>query len=118
MTKDRLPAALLILQWTLGLVILAESAHFAFSPGAALAFARTGLPHFIRPALAWAEIAAAILFLVPRTTVAGGRLLIVVLASAIVIHFLQGGFDIGALLVYSASAWAVGAWKSTPMSQR
>ncbi|MBZ5653695.1 MAG: hypothetical protein LAO56_00295 [Acidobacteriia bacterium] len=112
MTHDRLPVALCILQWVLGLVILAESARFAFSPGAAHAFARTGLPDFIRLTLAWAEIAAAILFLVPRATVVGGWFLIVVLGAAIALHLLHGWFDVGALAVYVAAAWAVMAGKS------
>jgi hypothetical protein len=111
--KDRLGVALCILQWVLGLVILAESLRFAFSPRAALAFAKTGLPNVVHLALAWAEIAAAILFLVPRATVAGGRFLIGVLAAAIVIHLLHGWFDIGGLVVYAAAAWAVIAGKST-----
>jgi hypothetical protein len=116
MTQDRLPAALRMLQWVLGLVILAESARFAFSPGAAHAFAKTGLPSFVRLALAWTEIAAAILFLVPRATVVGGWFLIVVLASAIVLHLLHGWFDVGALVVYAAAAWAVVAGKSAGKS--
>ncbi|MGA2981069.1 MAG: hypothetical protein ABSD76_15880 [Terriglobales bacterium] len=107
MTQPRLPTALRILQWVLGLVILEESVRFAFSPGAAEAFAKTGMPNFIHLALAWAEIAAAILFLVPRATVAGGLLLIAVLAFAIVIHLLHGWFDVGGLVVYAAAAWTV-----------
>jgi hypothetical protein len=95
------------LQWVLGLVILAESARFAFSPHAAHAFARTGLPDFIRLALAWAEMAAAILFLVPRATITGGGLLIGVLGFAIVLHLLHGWFDVGALAVDAAATWAV-----------
>jgi hypothetical protein len=118
MTQNRLPAALLVLQLVLGLVILAESAHFLLSARAAAAFAKTGLPHVIRPILAWTEIAAAILFLVPRTAVAGGRLLIFVLVSAIVIHFLHGWFDVGALVVYAAAAWAVVTAKAAAVSQR
>ena len=107
MTHDRLPVALRILHWTLGLVILAESAHFALSPESAHAFAKTGLPNFVHLGLAWAETAAAILFLVPRATVAGGLLLIAVLAFAIVIHLLHGWFDVGGLVVYAAAAWTV-----------
>ncbi len=49
MKEDRVRWALLVLQWVLGLVILAEAAGFAFSPAAAHAFAKTGLPDF-RPA--------------------------------------------------------------------
>ena len=117
-TSDRLPAALRILQWVLGLVIMEESLRFAFSPEAAHAFVKTGLPNFIRLGLAWAEIAAAILFLVPRATVVGGRFLIVVLGAAIVIHILHRWFDVGVLVVYAAAAWAVVAAKSAATEQR
>jgi hypothetical protein len=107
MKADRARWGLLLLQWVLGLVILAEAAAFAFSPAAARAFARTGLPGFIRPALAWAEIAAAALFLIPRATIAGGWCLIVVLAGAVVLHLLHGLLDVGSLLIYGAATWAV-----------
>ena len=117
-TSDRLPAALRILQWVLGLVILEESLRFAFSPEAAHAFAKTGLPNFVHLGLAWAETAAAILFLVPRATVVGGRFLIVVLGAAIVIHILHRWFDVGVLMVYAAAAWAVVAAKSAATEQR
>ena len=116
--QGRLPAALLILQWVLGLVILEESLRFAFSPEAAHAFAKTGLPNFIRLGLAWAEIAASIPFLIPRATVIGGRLLIAVLGAAVVIHILHGWFDVGVLVVYAAAAWAVIAKKSAATEQR
>jgi hypothetical protein len=99
--------AILVLRWTLGLVILIESARFAFSHSAALAFARTGLPEFLRVALAWAEVVAAVLFLVPGLAKTGGRLLIAVLAVAIVIHVLHGWFEVGGLVVYIAAVWAV-----------
>jgi len=116
--NHRLPPALCILRWVLGLVILVESLHFAFSPGAAHAFAKTGLPNFIHLGLAWAEIAAAILFLIPRTTLFGGRFLIAVLGAAIVIHLLHGWFDVGGLVVYAAATWAVVAGKSKATEQR
>jgi hypothetical protein len=116
--NSRWPAPLLVLQWVLGLVILEQSLRFAFSPEAAHAFAKTGLPNFIRLGLAWAEIAAAILFLVPRTTLIGGRFLIAVLAAAIVIHILHGWFDVGVLVVYAAATWAVVAEKSAAAEQR
>jgi hypothetical protein len=116
--NDRLAAALRILQWVLGLVILEASVRFAFSPEAARAFAHTGMPDFIRRGLAWAEIAAAVLFLVPRATVVGGWLLIVVLASAIVIHLLHGWFDVGMLVVYAAGTWAVIAGRSAQVEQQ
>jgi hypothetical protein len=100
------------------LVILEQSLRFAFSPEAARAFAKTGLPNFIRLGLAWAEIAAAILFLVPRATLVGGRFLIAVLGAAIVIHILHGWFDVGVLVVYAAATWAVVAAKSAAAEQQ
>jgi hypothetical protein len=109
---------LCILQWVLGLVILVESLRFAFRSHAAHEFAKTGLPDFVHLGLAWAEIAAAILFLIPRATVVGGRFLIAVLAVAIVIHLLHGWFDVGGLLVYAAATWAVVAMKSASAEQR
>jgi hypothetical protein len=118
MTENRLPIALHVLQWMLALVIIGESLRFAFAPEAAHASAKTGLPDFIRRALAWAEIAAAVLFLVPRTVIAGGWFLIGVLAFAIVLHLLHGWFDVGALLVYVAVAWAVLKAKSAPTEKR
>jgi len=118
MKPDRLPMALRILQWVLGLVILAESARFVFSPGSAQVFARTGLPDFIRVTLAWAEIAAAILFLVPRATLPGGWFLVVVLGGAIILHLLHGWYDVGALVVYVAATWAVMAGNSVPTGKR
>ena len=115
---DPLPVALRLLQWALGLVVLEESARFAFSPLAALAFAKAGMPNFIHLTLAWAEIAAAILFLAPRATLLGARFLIAVLAAAIVIHLLHGWFDVGALFVYAAAAWAVAVGRRTTAGQR
>jgi len=111
MTSDRSPTGLLILQWTLGLVVLAESAAFALSPASAHAFTKTGLPNFVRLALAWTEMAAAILFLIPRATIAGGWFLIAVLVAAIVIHLLHGWLDVGALVVYAAATGVVMAGK-------
>jgi uncharacterized membrane protein YphA (DoxX/SURF4 family) len=118
MTQNRLRVALLILQWVLGLVILGESLRFALSPEAAQAFAKTGLPNFVHIGLGWAEIAAAILFLMPRATVVGGWFLIVVLGLAIVIHVLHGWFDVGALVIYAGATWTVVAGKSAFSSEK
>ena len=107
MSSHRVRCALIALQWTLGLVILVEAALFAFSPGAAHAFAKTGMPNVVRLVLAYAEIGAALLFLIPRTLVAGAWLLIGVLAFAVVLHLLHGWWNVGSLLVYGVAAWAV-----------
>ncbi len=116
--RDRLALALRILQWVLGLVILEESLRFAFAPEAARAFAHTGMPDFIRRGLAWVEIAAAVLFLIPRATVTGGWFLIVVIASAIVIHLLHGWYDVGVLVVYAVGVWVVIAGRSADAEQQ
>jgi hypothetical protein len=107
MINDRARCSLIALQWALGLVILVEAAVFAFSPGSAHSFAKTGLPDFIRMALAWGEMVGAVLFLIPRTLIVGGWSLIVVLALAIVLHLLHGWWNVGSLMVYAAAAWAV-----------
>lgn len=112
MTPGRLPVALRTLQWVLGLIILAESLRFALSPQAGHAFAKTGLPNFMRLTLAWAEIVAAILFLVPRALVVGGWFLIGVLVAAIILHLLHGWLDVGALVIYIAATWTVVVGKS------
>lgn len=105
--SKRLRCALFALQWVVGIVILREAAFFAVSPHAAQAFARTGLPNFVRVGLAWAEMVAAVLFLVPRTLKVGGWLLIAVLVVAVVIHLLHRWWDVGPLLVYAAATWTV-----------
>src|SRR5215469_17143967 len=111
MSDHRARIGLLALQWVLGMVILAQAAVFAFSPESAHAFAKTGLPNFVRLALAWAEMAAAVVFLIPRTTIAGGWLLLVVPAGAVVLHLLHGWLDVCGLLIYAAAIWAVIAVK-------
>ena len=105
--NDQNARAVLILQRALGLVILAESAFFAFSPAAVHAFARTGMPDVVRLVLGASEMVAALLFLIPRTLVAGAWLLIVILLLAAVVHILHGWFDVGPLLVYAVAAWTV-----------
>jgi hypothetical protein len=95
------PSAVLGLQWTVGLVLIIESLRFALQASAARHFAQTGMPLWMRPALAWTEIAAAVLFLVPFTMVLGGYLLLVIFFLAGLLHVLHGEFDIGVLLVYA-----------------
>ena len=117
MSEKRARCSLLALQWALGVVILVEAAVFAFSPGSAHTFAKTGLPDFIRLFLAWGEMVAAVLFLIPRTLIVGGWLLIVILVLAVVLHLLHGWWNVGSLVVYVAAAWAVMAGRggvSTP----
>jgi len=69
------------------------------------------MPLWLRPVLAWSEAAAAILFLVRFTVVAGGYILLVIFAIAALLHLLHGEFDIGALIVYGVAVIAVMAYQ-------
>jgi hypothetical protein len=89
------------LRLALGVVVLLESVHFAFSPASAHHFAQTGWAQWIGPALGWSEAVAALLFVVPITTLVGGSALILIFAIAIAIHLQGGDFGIGGLIVYS-----------------
>ena len=100
MNVERKSFPILVLQWSLGIVILVESLHFAISPSAARQLAGFGLPTWIRPALGISEIFAALLFLVPGATLAGGYALLFVFVVAGAIHLFHGAFDVGGLIVY------------------
>ena len=94
------------LRWSLALVVLWESWEFVFGHSALRAFAKTGLPLWIRPLLGGAEILAAVLFLVPAASLVGGYALLIVFFLAAVIHILHGWYDVGALVVYSMAVLA------------
>ena len=88
------------LHWTLGVVVLIESLKLALTREEDHFFATNAFLHHVRPVLAWSEAVAAIVFLVPYTTLFGGWLLLAVFAFAMVIHVLHGQMDVGLLLVY------------------
>jgi uncharacterized membrane protein YphA (DoxX/SURF4 family) len=96
-------AAIQVLRWTLGLVVLWESYRFAFSAGSAQHLHAMGLPSWIAPLLGGLEIAAAVLFLMAKTARLGGVSLLVIFAVAVVLHFMHRQYDVGALLVYGAA---------------
>jgi hypothetical protein len=89
------------LRWTLGSVVLLESCKLAFLPSEIHAFSKSGLPAWIRPGLAGSEIVAAVLFLVPFTSVVGSYMLLWVFLLAAVVHVLHGQYDVAVLAVYS-----------------
>lgn len=99
-----------MLQWVLGVVILAESVRFVM-PGAAREFAGTHLPNLIRLVLGWGEIAGCILLLIAPTAIRGAWVLVGVFTLAIVIHLLHGMFGISHLIIYTAVAFAVATGK-------
>jgi hypothetical protein len=63
--------------------------------------------HFPLLLLGFFELAAAILFLVPRKVKLGGVALMTVFVVAAGIHLRQGDYNIGHLAVYCAAAFAV-----------
>ncbi len=103
----RLKNAISILHWSTGLVVLVESCLFVFSASRGHAFAKSGMPHLIRPILGGAEIIAALLFLIPSARTIGGYALLVIFALAALIHILHGQPDVGALVIYGAAVYTV-----------
>lgn len=95
-----------VLQWTLGVVVIAESLRFAFSASGAHFLLKTGLPAWVGPTLGVTEALAALLFLLPFSRALGGYLLLVIFALAAVIHLLHGQYDVGGLVVYAAAVLA------------
>ncbi len=93
------------LHWSVGLVVLWQSYqtfHLAFSklhvPG------HSGTLTGVRLVLSGCETIAAILFLIPLTTVVGGYMLLAIFALAIIIHTLHTDFaGMETLIVYGAA---------------
>jgi len=110
MSASQTKLALTVLQWVLGIVILAEAVQFVL-PGAAHDFARTHLPGFIRLLVGWGEIIGSILLLIPPTAIRGAWMLVAVFTLAIVIHLLHGMYGVGNLVIYTAAAFAVATGK-------
>jgi hypothetical protein len=94
------------LRWSLGLVVLWDSCQFAFGDSVSRAFAKTGLPLWIRPLLGGSEIVAAVLFLVPAASLVGGYALLIIFFLAAAIHILHGWYDVGALAVHAMAVLA------------
>jgi uncharacterized membrane protein YphA (DoxX/SURF4 family) len=110
MSTSQTKLALTVLQWVLGIVILAEAVQFVL-PGAAHDFARTHMPGFIRMVLGWGEIIGCVLLLIPPTAIRGAWVLVAVFTAAIVIHLLHGMYGVGNLVIYTAAAFAVATGK-------
>lgn len=102
-----------LLRWTLGLVVILESCRFIFSGSAAHFLAKAGLPWWIRPVLGGAEVVAAILFIVPVTSLIGGYALLVIFGMAAIVHFLHGQFGVEGLVLYAVAVLVCIAYKKT-----
>ena len=104
-TKQEL--ALAALRWALGLVLAGQAAALLLHERGISAFACTGLPPAARLVLAWGEIVAALLFLIPPTLRLGAWCLLVALTCAILLHLAIGSLEIGGLLVDSMAVLVV-----------
>jgi uncharacterized membrane protein YhdT len=107
MTQNANKLARTGLQYSLGLVLIYQCSGLAFTRAAAHAFLQTHLPQWFRVAIALVELLGAILFLIPPTVVAGGRLLLATFGMAAVVHLLHGQPDIGYLIIYSMAVLTV-----------
>jgi len=101
------PSILKLLHWALGLLLVAESALFVFSPTEAKAFSHSGMPPALRLIIGIGELAAALLFLIPPTLLVGGYLLLAVFAVAGLVHILHGQLNIGMLVGYAIAVLLV-----------
>jgi hypothetical protein len=103
MIKPKQSVALVILRTSLSLVVMMQAIIFLyFSP---LAAAHV-IPAPVRLVLGYGEIAGALFFLIPRTVLIGGSLLIAIFAFAVLIHLAHGQFE-GALVIYIAAVVTV-----------
>jgi len=110
MSAAQAKTSLTVLQWVLGIVILAEAVQFVM-PAAAHDFARTHLPGIIRFIIGGGEIVGCILLLIPPTAIRGAWMLVAVFTLAIVLHLLHGMYGVGNLVIYTAAAFAVATGK-------
>ncbi|HEX8815992.1 MAG TPA: DoxX family protein [Terriglobales bacterium] len=95
------------LQWSLGLVLIYECARLLFAHSAAESFAKTHLPQWLRVGIAAVELLGAVLFLLPPTMLAGGRILLGTFLVAAAVHLLHGQVDIGFLIIYGMAVLTV-----------
>jgi uncharacterized membrane protein HdeD (DUF308 family) len=102
---DRRDVSIAVLRVVLGAVLLLGAClEVAHARSAATAHALP--PAWARLTIAWSEIVAAVLFLIPPCARIGAILLLAVLAAAAVIH-LAHGQNPAALLVYASAVLVV-----------
>ena len=90
------------LQWSLGLLLAYECSRLLFSAGA-----HTHLPHILVIAIAAVELIGAILFLIPLTFKAGGRVLLATFGVAALVHILHGEPNVSFLVIYAMAVLTV-----------
>jgi DoxX-like family len=103
MTQDANKLARAGLQWSLGLVLIYECWRLLFRPAGPIGH----MPHALVMAIGAVELLGAILFLIPPTVLAGGRLLLATFGVAAVVHILHGQPDVGYLVIYAMAVLTI-----------
>jgi hypothetical protein len=107
MTGKRTAVAIRCLHWVVGLIILYESWR-TFQGALAVAHGGIHPAHLtgVKLVLSGVEIIAALLFLIPRFTIAGAYSLLGIFALAVAIHALHGDFPgLEFLVLYAAAVY-------------
>jgi uncharacterized membrane protein YphA (DoxX/SURF4 family) len=99
--------ALLALQWSLGIILFLQAESLAFSSAEIQFSGHPGVHHWIRLALAWSEMLACLVFLLPHAVKYGAALLLTVFALAALVHVLHGNFQIGDLFILATAVVVV-----------
>ncbi len=107
MTRNARSLARTGLQWSIGLVLIYECSRLLFYSGAIHAAKEVHLPHVLVLAIAATELLGAILFLIPPTVHAGGKVLIGTFLVAGIVHILHGQPDIGYLVIYGMAVLTI-----------
>lgn len=106
MTGPRTEFAIRCLHWTVGIVVLLESILTFYAAHSLHGAGHAGALITIRLVLSGCEAVAALLFLIPATSAAGGLALLVIFGLAIAIHALHGDFrGLEILVLYGVAVY-------------
>lgn len=106
MSAPRTQIAIRCLHWTVGLVVLIESIQTFYFAHSGHGTSHAGKLIALRLVLSAGEIVAALLFLIPASSVAGAVVLLVILGLAFAIHALHGEFrGLEILVLYGVAVY-------------
>lgn len=103
MSLNASKCSIIALRWTVGLVVLIESVRMLLAHDLIHHLAHAGQAVRVLTILGGTEILGAILFLIPKTGLAGGLLLVLVFTYGVVFHLMHGQYAVGNLLVYATA---------------
>jgi len=106
MRAPRTQFAIRCLHWTVGLVVLLESIQTFYFAHSVHGAGHAGTLIAIRLVLSACEIVAALLFLIPASSIAGGVGLLVIFGLAMAIHALHADFrGLDVLVLYGVAVY-------------